>query len=116
MTHLNVKRLISSVFSSTQLIHLKCNNQSNNSETSVGETKNKREKENKKTFSRPALRVFQINSYCLRYLLSIKYRTEEHAHRATELSRKAAFSSLKLWALILEKRELINLLKGMSKL
>lgn len=58
-----------------------------------------------KTYPRPALRVFKINFNCPRYLLNIKYRTEEHAHRATELPRKAAFSSFKLWALMLEKRE-----------
>lgn len=58
-----------------------------------------------KTYPRPALRVLKINFNCPRYLFSIKYRTEEHAHRATELPRKAAFSSLKLWALTVEKRD-----------
>lgn len=76
--------------------------------------KNKREnrmiyKEKKKirskTYPRPALRVLKINFNCPRYLLSIKYRTEEHAYRATWLPRKAVFSSFKLWALMLEKRD-----------
>ena len=58
-----------------------------------------------KTYPRPALKVLKINFSCPRYLLSIKYRTEEHEHRATELHRKAAFSSLKLWALMPQKRE-----------